>query len=66
MNPPEWRKSSRSGGSAGGGDGCVELAALTGLIGVRDSKDPGAGHLMLSSESFARLITAVKRGELHL
>ncbi|TDD83619.1 DUF397 domain-containing protein [Actinomadura darangshiensis] len=34
-------------GSAGGGDGCVELAALTGVIGVRDSKAP----LMLSPET---------------
>jgi hypothetical protein len=43
----------------------VELAALTGTIGVRDSKAPDAGHLTLSSESFAQFITAVKRGALH-
>ncbi|WP_412519935.1 DUF397 domain-containing protein [Actinomadura madurae] len=65
MNPPVWRKSSRSGGSAGGGDGCVELAALADSIGVRDSKAPDAGHLTLSPESFAQLIAAMKRGELH-
>ncbi|WP_420812756.1 DUF397 domain-containing protein [Micromonospora zingiberis] len=37
-----WRKSSRSGGN--GGD-CVEVADnLSGVVGVRDSKDPaGAG-----------------------
>jgi hypothetical protein len=43
----------------------VELASLAGVISVRDSKAPDAGHLTLSSESFAQLITAVKRGELH-
>lgn len=63
MNPA-WRKSSRSGGANGGGDGCVELAPLTGVVGVRDSKAPDAGHLTLSPDSFARLIARVKRGEL--
>ncbi|MFI1580874.1 DUF397 domain-containing protein [Embleya sp. NPDC020630] len=32
---PTWRKSSYSGTQ---GDDCVEVAALTGAIGVRDSK----------------------------
>ncbi|NVI92994.1 DUF397 domain-containing protein [Actinomadura sp. BRA 177] len=63
MNPSVWRKSSRS--STTGGD-CVEVASLSTMIGVRDSKNPGAGHLTLSPERFAQLITAVKRGELHL
>ncbi len=43
-----------------GGD-CVEVASLSTMIGVRDSKNPGAGHLTLSPERFAQLITAVKR-----
>ncbi|MFE9105316.1 DUF397 domain-containing protein [Actinomadura geliboluensis] len=63
MTEPAWRKSSRS--SSTGGD-CVEVASLSTVIGVRDSKDPGAGYLALSAESFAQLISAVKRGELHL
>lgn len=66
MNPPVWHKSSRSGSGAGGGQDCVEVAALAEGCGIRDSKSPGAGHLTLSSGSFARLIAAVKRGELHL
>ncbi|WP_024934086.1 MULTISPECIES: DUF397 domain-containing protein [Actinomadura] len=60
-----WRKSSRSGSGAGGGQECVELAPLGDSIGVRDSKAPDAGHLTLSPESFAQLIAAMKRGELH-
>lgn len=66
MNPPVWRKASRSGSGGDGGEECVEIAALAGGRGIRDSKDPGAGHLTLSVESFAQLVTAVKRGELHL
>ncbi|MFA1548261.1 DUF397 domain-containing protein [Actinomadura chokoriensis] len=63
MTEPAWRKSSRS--SSTGGD-CVEVASLNTVIGVRDSKAPDTGHLMLSTHSFAQLITAVKRGGLHL
>ncbi|NVI86475.1 DUF397 domain-containing protein, partial [Actinomadura sp. BRA 177] len=40
----QWRKSSRSGGQ--GGD-CVEVAALTPAIAVRDSKNPTGPHLTL-------------------
>lgn len=64
MNPPVWRKSSRSGSGAGGGQDCVEVAALAEGCGIRDSKAPDAGHLTLSAENFAQLIAAVKRGEL--
>ncbi|MEO3822682.1 DUF397 domain-containing protein [Actinomadura sp. B10D3] len=62
MTEPAWRKASRS--STTGGD-CVEVADFSTVIGVRDSKARDAGHLTLSPESFARLITAIKRGELH-
>ncbi|WUI04584.1 DUF397 domain-containing protein [Spirillospora sp. NBC_00431] len=60
-----WRKSSRSGSGAGGGQDCVELASLAGTVGVRDSKAPEAGHLSLSAESFARLVNAVKADKLN-
>lgn len=66
MNPPVWRKSSRSGSGGQGGEDCVELAALASVVGVRDSKAPGAGYLTLSTESFAQLVAAVKAGELNL
>ncbi|WP_067489430.1 DUF397 domain-containing protein [Actinomadura hibisca] len=56
-----WRKSSRSANS--GQENCVELARLSDLVGVRDSKAPEAGHLSLSAESFAELVARVKRDE---
>ncbi|XRQ09066.1 DUF397 domain-containing protein [Actinomadura welshii] len=63
--PVVWRKASRSGSGGDGGEECVEVAALAEGRGIRDSKAPDAGHLTLSGESFARLVTRVKRGELH-
>ncbi|WP_329520120.1 DUF397 domain-containing protein [Spirillospora sp. NBC_01491] len=59
---PRWRKSSRSGVNQN--TDCVEVAALPQMIGVRDSKAPGAGHLALALEHFAHLVARVKRGEL--
>lgn len=61
-----WRKSSRSGSGADGGQDCVEVAALAKVRGIRDSKAPDAGYLALSPESFAQLITRVKRGDLDI
>ncbi|HEU5026946.1 MAG TPA: DUF397 domain-containing protein [Spirillospora sp.] len=60
--PPAWRKASRS--STTGGD-CVEVAHIGGVIGMRDSKAPEAGHLTLSPDNFAQLIERVKRGDLN-
>ncbi|GAA4239281.1 hypothetical protein GCM10022254_58770 [Actinomadura meridiana] len=57
----EWRKSSRSNAS---GNECVEVAHLPQGRGIRDSKNPGIGHLALSVESFAQLIMCIKRDEL--
>ncbi|GAA2129086.1 DUF397 domain-containing protein [Actinomadura napierensis] len=48
-----WRKSSHSGGDEGE---CVEIGDLDGHIGVRDSKDPAAGHLTLTHRDFAALL----------
>ncbi|HEY8414914.1 MAG TPA: DUF397 domain-containing protein [Thermaerobacter sp.] len=52
-----WRKSSHSGGN--GGD-CVELADLTPEVGIRDSKNPEAGHLTVSRQALAGLIGRIK------
>ncbi|MWK37219.1 DUF397 domain-containing protein [Actinomadura sp. J1-007] len=61
MTSPTWRKSSRSTGGTSGE--CVELADLsTGLVGIRDSKAPGAGHLVLAPETFAELLARIKQG----
>ncbi|TDB92481.1 DUF397 domain-containing protein [Actinomadura sp. 7K534] len=54
---PDWRKSSKS--TTQGGE-CVEVAALANAIGVRDSKNPEGGHLVLASEAFARLVERIK------
>jgi hypothetical protein len=58
----QWRKSSRSGGV--NDEACVEVARLSGGIGVRDSKDPGAGHLTLTRSEFVSLLAQVKHGDL--
>lgn len=63
---PVWRKSSRSGTGQGGQSDCVEVARLSRDIGVRDSKHPEAGHLVLSAESFATLVARAKRDRLDL
>ncbi|MDL4774532.1 DUF397 domain-containing protein [Actinomadura xylanilytica] len=53
-----WRKSRRSNN---GGE-CVEVADLTTSIGVRDSKNPDAGHLTFAPDTWAAFTVAVKRG----
>lgn len=58
-----WRKSSHSGGGGSGGQECVEVADLASAIGLRDSKEPKAGHLILSRRAFADLLNRVMRDE---
>ncbi|MEW2357327.1 DUF397 domain-containing protein [Spirillospora sp. NPDC029432] len=58
-----WRKSSHSGQEGGP---CVELADLGGSIGVRDSKAPEAGNLVLKPEAMAGLVARIKAGRLDL
>jgi hypothetical protein len=61
VNAPAWRTSSHSDETGGQ---CVELAALTGGIGVRDSKAPDVGHLVLTPQAFAALLARAKWGGL--
>ena len=63
MTQPVWRKASYSGTEQGD---CVEVADLDGRVGVRDSKNPAAGHIVLSPGSFADLLARVKRDELSI
>lgn len=56
----QWRKSSRSGGVDD--DACVELGSVTHGLGIRDSKNPDGGHLVLSADRFADLVERIKRG----
>ncbi|MEV4673949.1 DUF397 domain-containing protein [Actinomadura sp. NPDC049382] len=56
----QWRKSSRSG--TGGQSNCVEVANLSGDVGVRDSKDPSGPRITLQIERFRSLAADIKRG----
>lgn len=64
MTARRWRKSSYSGGTTG--SDCVEVAALGAVIGVRDSKDLGSGHVTIDRTSFAVLVVQAKAGALDL
>ncbi|MGW2313373.1 DUF397 domain-containing protein [Actinomadura luteofluorescens] len=56
-----WRKSSFCG--SGGTDDCVEVADLGGHVGMRDSKAPEAGHLVLTPEAFGQLVNCLKQDD---
>ena len=49
-----WRKSSFSGGDSN----CVEVAFGA---GVRDSKNPDAGHLALETDAYRALVSFARR-----
>lgn len=61
MTSPVWRKSSRS--NTQGGD-CVELAALPGSIGIRDSKNPAGPILNVDRAQLGRLVHRIKHDEI--
>jgi hypothetical protein len=66
MSIPVWRKSSRSGTGSTGGEDCVEVAAFPAAVGIRDSKNPDAGHLAVSVTDFGRLVDRIRSGQLAL
>ena len=51
-----WRKSSRS---VGQNDQCVEMAAVAGLIGIRDSKHPDGPVLVIAPAVWTALRTGL-------
>ncbi|WP_433370904.1 DUF397 domain-containing protein [Streptosporangium sp. CA-115845] len=55
-----WRKSSRSQGTT---DNCVEVAFVSGLVAVRDSKDPGGATLAFSPDGWTAFLGRVKTGD---
>jgi hypothetical protein len=55
-----WRKSSYSNSA----NGCVEAADVTGLVGVRDSKDPHGPVQLYAPRQWASFIAAVRSGQL--
>ncbi len=57
-----WRKSSTSDSG-----GCVEIAYLEGIIGVRDTKSAGAGPLLaFTAHEWSAFLGGVTRGEFSL
>ncbi|WP_126642914.1 DUF397 domain-containing protein [Embleya hyalina] len=51
-----WRKSSFSGNSGN----CLEVAPGFAGVPVRDSKDPSAGHLVVSPGSWSALLSTLR------
>lgn len=58
-----WRKSSRS---SGGGNECVEVANVPGIVAVRDSKNPDGPTLAFDRSEWAVFASRVKDGALDL
>jgi Domain of unknown function (DUF397) len=53
-----WRKSTYSSGAAN----CVEVAFGSAVVGVRDSKQPEAGHLAVETTAFRSFVDYIKAG----
>jgi hypothetical protein len=53
----QWRKAARSGDNGGN---CVEVAVISGLVAVRDSKDPDGPRIRLVRDDFRGFVAAVK------
>jgi hypothetical protein len=53
-----WSKSSHSGGAGGE---CVEVAARTGTVHVRDSKDTARPGLAVGPDAWASFLTLASR-----
>jgi hypothetical protein len=59
-----WFKSSRS---SGGGDNCVEVAFAGDAVGVRDTKQKGAGPILrFTRAQWAAFVGGAKGGEFDL
>ena len=59
LSSVHWRKSSRSGGESGQ---CVEVAKASGLVGVRDSKNPDGPVLRFSPAAWESFVSDAKHG----
>ena len=55
-----WHKSSHSGGTSENLN-CVEVASLpTGIIGIRDSKNPQGPRIAVPAKVFGQLVGEIK------
>ncbi|BBA98821.1 hypothetical protein RVR_5164 [Actinacidiphila reveromycinica] len=62
MSNSTWRKSSYSNGSDP--DSCVEVAdGYTGIVPVRDSKDPQGPALTFTADAWNSFVSAVRADE---
>jgi hypothetical protein len=52
-----WRKSSRSHDD---GDACVEIASLSNLVAIRDSKHPDGPKIIIGWNEFREFANRVK------
>jgi hypothetical protein len=60
LNRASWRKSSYSNGDGGN---CVEVAdGYTGIVPVRDSKDPHGPALLITAAAWTDFVNALKAG----
>jgi hypothetical protein len=58
LSRAEWRKASKSSSNGGA---CVEVARnLSGIVAVRDSKDPEGPVLTVSRDEWASFITRLQ------
>lgn len=61
LTSASWRKSTYSGGDGGE---CIEVAdGVTGLVPVRDSKDPHGPALAFTPAAWTAFVAATARGE---
>ncbi|MCI3933160.1 DUF397 domain-containing protein [Streptomyces sp. AN091965] len=54
-----WFKSSYSGGT---GNNCIEVADLTGQVGIRDSKNPQGPALLLGRPAWKAFLAGLAPG----
>ncbi|WP_433475733.1 DUF397 domain-containing protein [Spirillospora sp. CA-142024] len=52
-----WRKASRSTAE---GDNCVEVAGVSKIVALRDSKDPNGPKITMSRNDFLHFTKALK------
>lgn len=55
-----WRKSSHSGEEGGN---CVEVAAFSNGVAVRDSKNPSGPVLVFPPDAWRSFLGSIRRGE---
>ncbi|WP_157421456.1 DUF397 domain-containing protein [Actinoalloteichus hymeniacidonis] len=55
-----WKKATRSVNTTN----CVEVGRASGLVGIRDTKDPDGGAVVIRQSSFDSFLRAVKADRL--